>query len=446
MLLGYILIAFFIAWIWVDYFRLIDIYEKESLGYFILTFLMGASSVFIVFAIGDYIIAPFFPGQLNGNFFNDFFHCVFKIGIPEEIAKLIPFLILLLFCKKQINEPIDYLAYICVSALGFSAAENVLYFQSSGPEIINGRSILATVGHMFDSALIAYGIILYKYHEKWKSPWTIVFFFILAALSHGFYDFWLMYNGLDNGWIITILYFLITISVFAVILNNALNNSSFFSYKKVIDSEKVNNRLLSYYGLLFIIQFVLITYSSGFSTAMGNLQGSVFSVGFIIIVTTTRLSRFKLIKNRWHKLKLEFPFGIHQGDIYGFDTSPIRLVIKGDAFNEIYLNKYFQELAFIKPVSSRRTTLGMKHSIVMERKLFLKEDEAFYLARIFQDSSADIFEYYLIKAKSSGTTMIRKKFPIVALLKLNHIDLLDLENDSIEDFKFVEWCVIKGRN
>ena len=43
MIAFYIIIAVFIAWIWVDYYRLIDIYENEKLNYFILTFVLGCA-------------------------------------------------------------------------------------------------------------------------------------------------------------------------------------------------------------------------------------------------------------------------------------------------------------------------------------------------------------------------------------------------------------------
>jgi len=65
MILIYLLISFFIAWIWIDYFILIDIFEKEKLRTIILTFLMGCASVLIVFVADSYL--PFLHIlQLNG--------------------------------------------------------------------------------------------------------------------------------------------------------------------------------------------------------------------------------------------------------------------------------------------------------------------------------------------------------------------------------------------
>ncbi len=294
MLIFYILIAIFIAWIWVDYFLLIDIYEKDNLGYLILMFLLGASSVLIVFGLEKYFLKHF-NFELTNSFINDFIYSVLKIGLVEEISKLIPFLIFYKLFKKQFNEPIDYIIFISVSALGFSAVENIIYFNRNGAGIINGRAILSTVGHMFDTALIGYGIVLYKFKQK---PLIILIIFLfLAAFSHGFYDFWLLYESTKKGGIfITILYFLITIEIFSTILNNSLNNSSFFNYKIVIDSNRVYKKLLIYYGLVYLLQTIVLSFSEGLEYALKVLHGSIYFTGFIIIITSKRLSRFKLMK------------------------------------------------------------------------------------------------------------------------------------------------------
>jgi RsiW-degrading membrane proteinase PrsW (M82 family) len=439
----YIIIAVFIAWIWVDYYRLIDIYENESLKYFILTFILGCSSVLIVIGLNKYLLDSL-PFELNGEFVNDFLYCIFKIGLVEEIAKTIPFVVIYFLFKKHINDPIDYLAFISISALGFSAVENVLYFQKHGPYIINSRAILSTVGHMFDTSLIAYGIIRHKYYHKNRGIIGIIIFFFLAALSHGFYDFWLLFEGTKSGgWIITVLYFLITISVFAVILNNAINNSAFFSYKKVIDGNKVAGRLLTYYGIVFLIQFVLLIFFENFSYAIRNLAGSIYFSAFIVVVSCVRLSRFKLIKDRWENLRLELPFTISQGDPYGMRSTRFRLRIKGESFNEAYINIYYEEYFSLNPLSKRNTYIGSSKLTFIERKIFLKNDETFYLAKVFHDSESGQHEKILLKPKTSDTTMVNEKYPIVAVLKIDNIADIENPKSTAKNFKFKEWAFIK---
>ncbi len=118
MFILYILIATFIAWTWIDYFWRIDVYEKDSIHLFLIMFILGGASVLIVFGINEYFLEQF-DFKLKGDFIEDFLYTVFNIGFIEEVAKLIAFLIFYSFFKKQLNEPIDYIIFISISALGF---------------------------------------------------------------------------------------------------------------------------------------------------------------------------------------------------------------------------------------------------------------------------------------------------------------------------------------
>lgn len=443
MLVIYIVTALFIAWIWVDYFRLIDLYEKDSLLYFVLAFGLGCATVPLAMFLYQNVVDVVSDG-MNGDFVNDFLYSVFAIGLTEEFVKILPFAIIYPLFRSKFKEPIDILAFICVSALGFSAVENIYYFLDHGPTIITSRAILCSVGHMFDTALIAYGIILYKYkHKKWAFLWIPLFFFF-AIVSHGFYDFWLMYEGArSGGWLITLAYFMLSISIFAVIINNAINNSSFFTYKKIVDSNKVSKRLLTYYGIVFGIQFVLITYVDDFFSAFINLVGSIIIVGFIVMVACVRLSRFKLIQNRWNRIKFEMPFSYGEVDPYG-SGSLYRLRVKGDSFNEAYINIFYDEHFWLNPVNRRSTFIGGKRLGYIGQKVFLKNDESFYVAKLYKDDvMTSEYEMVLLKPKTNNITMVNDEFPIVALLKLENIT--DIENTKLgpKDFKFREWVFIK---
>lgn len=434
MIIAYSIIAIFIAWIWVDYFRLIDVYEKEKFWYLLITFLLGGSSVMVV-VVAHYLLVIPSGAQLNGDFVNDFIYSTLAIGAIEETAKLIPLLFGLLFFRKEINEPVDYLVYICVSALGFSAVENVMYFNDHGAELINGRAILSTVGHMFDTALIAYGIILYKFHPKKYSWWIILLYFVFASLSHGFYDVWLLYEGTRKwGFLITIIYFLLTISWYATILNNALNNSPFFTYKKVVNSDKVTRRLLFYYVAVFAIALVTVSYVSGLESALVNLLVSMATTAFVVFVTCYRLGRFKLIKGRWEKLQLQMPFY--------FGTSPkgsgTTFRIRGDSYNEAYINTFFQEYFYLQPLGDKGSYLGKPRLAFLEKKLFLKKDKTYYLARVYLSNNLNSeFEYVMLKPKTYGTMFKNDYIPIVGVMKR--------EMGPKGKFSFVEWAMARER-
>ena len=310
-----------------------------------------------------------------------------------------------------------------------------MYFQNHGAELINGRAILSTVGHMFDTALIAYGIILYKFHPKRYSWWIIILFFLFASLSHGFYDVWLLYEG-SRGWgfLVTIVYFLYTISWFATILNNALNNSPFFTYKKIVNSDTVTKRLLFYYIAVFCIALLTVSYMSGLENALVNLLFSMATTAFVVFVTCYRLGRFKLIKGRWEKLSMQLPFY--------FGTSPkgtgTTLRIRGDSYNEAYINVFFEEHFYLQPMGNKDSYLGKTRLAYLEKKLFLKKDKTYYLARVYLSNNLNSeYEYVMLKPKTYGTMFKNDYIPIVGVMKR--------EMGPKGKFSFVEWAMARER-
>ncbi len=436
MILLYFLTALFIAWIWVDYYRLIDVFEKEKLVYLIITFLFGCASVFLVFGINNWFLNDF-PFRLGAGWFYDLMYTTFKIGAVEEFAKLMAFLASFLLFRKQFNEPIDYLAYICTAALGFSAVENIMYFVQAGAHIISARAILSTVGHMFDTALIAYGYILYRYHPKSYSILIIPLFFLLASLAHGLYDFWIMYSGFQGfGTLLLIAYFMYTLSFFMVVLNNSINNSHLFTYKTIVDPKQVSSRLLTYYAIVFAVEFLIISFEHGISAGIMNINTSLFTAGFVVLVTSIRMSRFRLIKNHWYPLKLEMPFEIY--GLPGIMRGGIR--IKGESHNDASLSHHYQEQVILRPFSKRKSYLGRPVRAFIKDKIFMISHHPFF-PLIMEDEDPLRAQHALIP-KTYGKTE-HKTYPIVALVKA--IKPLQEENFAQDgsEFKFLEWVVVK---
>jgi hypothetical protein len=92
---------------------------------------------------------------------------------------------------------------------------------------------------------------------------------------------------------------------------------------------------------------------------------------------------------------------------------------------------------------SKNTPLKSSQLAFIEKKLFLKNDETFYLTRIFLDEQKEHFELVLIKPKMNRKNMIEGKYPVVAILKFENLsDIEDLDRD-MKDFKFQEWAFAK---
>jgi RsiW-degrading membrane proteinase PrsW (M82 family) len=442
MIVAYILIALFVAWIWVDYFRLIDIFEKNNLLYVTLVFVLGACSVGLVLLIQYYFLYPS-GWDLNGEMFNDFMFSVFGIGLVEEIAKITPFLLFHGIFRKKLNEPIDYLTFICVSALGFSAAENVMYYQMHGSHIIISRSILCSISHMFDTAILAYGFILLRFHPKFKNPLYIFGFLLMAALAHGIYDFWLLNQKMPFGYLITLVFYFYTISIFATILNNALNNSPHFSYKKAINTDLLAKRMFLYYGVVFFLQFVIVTFETDLRAGLYNLLYSFLFSGTIVAISVLRLSRFTLIEGRWNKIKFELPFHLFAGSSVKKDEfRPFGLQIKGSSHNEAYLAEWLEEYVYLISMDKANSQAQLAY---IEKKIHLKDDQVHYIVKAFQHDQYGPFQSILIKPKEGRGSHTRGKIPIVAKMSVIETPHPYQPNETRKKYRFEEWVYVKKR-
>ncbi|PCJ67646.1 MAG: hypothetical protein COA58_00490 [Bacteroidetes bacterium] len=440
-----ILTAIFISWIWVDYFRLIDIYDTKSFSSILTTFLLGAGFAFLVFPLNDYLMDYTF-WELGRGYISDFLYCTVRIGMIEELVKIVPLIIIIKVFPKQFNEPIDYIGFACFSALGFAASENVIYMHRYDYDVIIGRAILAATSHMFNSAIVAYGFIWAKYRkEKKNTTATILLFFILASLSHGFYDFWLIQEDVKSyGFIITIIYFFLTISVFSTMITNAINNSKFFNYKKIIKSAYISQRLILYFVVLFILSFIHLAIVQDIIIAVAFTFGYLLKYGLLIVVFTIRLSRFKLIEKRWDAIKLEFPFSIESTSNY--ERGRYRIKVKGEGYDETAINSFYQEYCICSPISRNSPFLGTSTKGFIEKKLFLKNDETYYIMRIYKSRDSNEWYRFLVKPKTNGRTMMNEINPIVALLEFDSSHNLSDNELNKKDFVFKEWISIKSAN
>lgn len=296
------LAAFLIMAAWVIFLQKLDSFEKGSVKITALALLLGMAFTFLAYPL--YEAAEYYYNfKPDGSLVNDFVYCLFGIGLIEETVKLLPLLILLRF-TKSVNEPFDYIKIACLSALGFAFVENMQYFHTGAANFIHGRALIAVVHHMFNSSLIAYGFVLARYRWK-KSPWLVVpLFLLLASVSHGFYDFWLINESASRLSIITLVYALFSINIWNTILNNSMNNSSFFNDERKPDLPKLRAHLLFMLSAVFLFEFVLQGFLFGPSIANHGFFASLYSGTYLMLFISGRLSALNLKKGEWKKIEL----------------------------------------------------------------------------------------------------------------------------------------------
>jgi len=435
-LIVYCLVSLLGSFMWIYYFKLIDVFEPEKFLHLLVSFSFGLASPFILF--------PLYPVIENLGLHSDDYLLQTLIenfimaGLLEEFLKAFTFLCAFGLIRKTIHEPLDYLIHICLCALGFSATENGLYFTSHGAAIIDFRFVFSSFGHIFNSSVFAYGVIYGIYKTQKHVLLYALSFLLLAALFHGMFNFLLSYD-FTGHLLVFGLYFFLLVSIFSTTLNNALNNSSLFSYKKLIYPDPIFLRMMLVYCALLLIKTTLLYFQFSLKHALNSLFSSFIISLPIVLIVFQRISRFTLTKNHWMGFSLEMPFtSITYFSGVGIAT---KIVVKGHGQTETYLGSFLGTNNLLCAVSERTSWFENEPEIQVSRKLFLNNYSIFYRIKLNEESDDDTS--YFIKAKIIGNTTINNTYPVVALLSskvkgVKHQDLYDFD-----DFDFLGWCYLK---
>ena len=290
-----VILSFLISFFWFRYLWWIDIFEREGIREIIILFALSCFFTLLVLPTSE-AIQVYLDFHLNGEVFNDLMYCILGIGLVEETAKIIPFLILLRF-SKVINEPFDYILYGSICALGFAFVENILYLYSTELDSLHGRSLFASVSHMINTSIITYGMALKKFgHHKslWNNFFVLV---IIASLSHGFYDFWLINPIASKLYLVTFIYLMIMIKVWMTMKNNLLNISPYFRYDVKLKSSSFKYRLLNALLTVSYLAYILMFLYGGAEMANHFLIYSVLNYMFILLFMSINFSNFNVIRN-----------------------------------------------------------------------------------------------------------------------------------------------------
>lgn len=193
------------------YFYKQDKHEKEPVKYILISALLGALTI-IPAATMELAVDE---NGLNANYPTGrlFFYAVFVVGFAEEFFK---FLVLrfYMYRHKEFDEPYDGIIYGVAVGMGFAAVENIMYVAQGGLSVGLLRMFTAVPGHAIFGVILGYYTGLAKFKEKRGARTGLIFFgFVLAMLTHGLYDFFLVY---DES---ALFFFSFLILIFGIILS-----------------------------------------------------------------------------------------------------------------------------------------------------------------------------------------------------------------------------------
>ena len=116
-----------------------------------------------------------------------FAYAILVIGVIEELAKVVPFM-LIVIRFKEFDEPIDGIIYASFIALGFSAVENIQYLQFLTSLEAIARGFAGPVVHIVFASIWGYYI-----GRAWLCrralTGTVIAVLAFTAFLHGIYDF-----------------------------------------------------------------------------------------------------------------------------------------------------------------------------------------------------------------------------------------------------------------
>ena len=114
-------------------------------------------------------------------------YALLAIGPIEELAKLLPFLLVVLRFP-EFDEPIDGIIYASFVALGFSAVENIHYLQYVSDLEALARGFVGPVVHIVFASIWGY-YIGRAYLRQRRLALTVLVSLMATATIHGLYDY-----------------------------------------------------------------------------------------------------------------------------------------------------------------------------------------------------------------------------------------------------------------
>lgn len=430
--------------LWLNYFIKIDILQQERIRDITIALFIGFLTPDLALLV--YKLHASYAWDFNGDFLHDLSYSILGIGFTEEITKLVGVLLALFILRKRLTEPINYLIFGGIVALGFAIRENYIYYYNYGSQIMTGRTLISSLIHIINTSICIYGIYRLKIFNKGRFWINAITGVSIAIISHGLFDFFLtqQFIGHLTPFLATGIY-LIGINFWIQMMNNCINYSPFFNYEKLLSTTKMYQTVLGWYGGLLVIEFIYTWYFKSIEKACYESFFNLFKEGLLLVIVALRVSRLKLSKRKYFKIKLQLPIYITKNndeDLKVLGILPLK--VRGENEKEIRFFKYMEKIILVCPLKLENSKIRINRKGRLIKKYFLKHDVVTYLLEL----EADEFhhkELFILKPKTFGVTNYNYKYPIAGIYSYSEKNnLTDLSNPpSYKDLKLMELVFIK---
>lgn len=433
------------AMLWLSYFKKMDIMESERTIDICIAFFIGYLTPSL--SLWLYVGLDHLGFSFNGEFVNDFLYSMFGIGVTEELAKLLGVFVAFKILKKHINEPIDYLLFAGIIALGFSIRENFIYYNNYGSQIITGRTIISSLAHIINTTICVYGLYRFKIFNKGNVYLNSIVGISAAVISHGLFDFFLTqeFIGALTPFLATIVY-LIGINFWIQMFNNAINFSPYLNYIKLSSTKTIYKTVFFWYSCLLVLEFSYAFYYKTIGFAIKDIISNIINEGILVTIVAARISRLKINKRKYFPIKIQMPIYYTSNEDEDFRFFGIPFKIRGENEDEFRFIEYLGKEILIYPVSKHSPVVKHVRRARLLKKYFLKNDVVAYLIEISNEVN-DHKDIFLLKPKTRSITLINGKYPIGKLMYYPNPTVFQKEHESLpyKNLKGIEYIYLKNK-
>jgi RsiW-degrading membrane proteinase PrsW (M82 family) len=179
------------------YIYLKDHHEREPIGLLLTSFLYGALSTLVTFAISWPL--EFVASLKDDSVIDQFTNAFFKVALVEEFSKFI-FIRFILYPNKNFNEPFDGIVYATMVGMGFATFENILYVFHYGVPTGILRMFTAVPAHACFAVLMGYFLGKAKFTHRKEFYYSVVALLVATAF-HGAYDYFWFISFVPGIWV-----------------------------------------------------------------------------------------------------------------------------------------------------------------------------------------------------------------------------------------------------
>jgi len=279
---------------------------------------------------------------------------------------------------------------------------------------------------MFLTSLAAYGLMLNKYKSSKGILTDFTKYFLLAAIIHGLYDFWLINQAVSNFSLISMVILVFCFSFFNTLISNALSNSEFYDENVHLNKRKLQNYLIYSLSFILMFQYLVISFKFGHEEGWGSLKASLISGGYLIIFISANLGTISIKHRKWKPLQLKLPkFSLK------LEHNPNDVI--GEEF----------DIEAISKNRDLRRLLPNKGKII--KRETVSENPEWYLFELENHKEILDFNgrYILVKAREPKNPIKINKSTEVAIFVFISDDKIEQEIKHREDFLFKGWAKLK---